>query len=246
MTTLTVILPETDPQATQRVTGESGAAALQHTPVLYLLHGLDGDDSVWTRRTLIERYASEKGLAVVMPKVGRSFYCDEHTGQKYWTFLTEELPNMVARMFNVSTRREDTFVAGLSMGGYGAFKLALRHPQRFAAAASLSGALNVAGSDSFDRLREEVPQVWGPHAPAGTHDDLISLLRTHTAESLPQLYQACGTEDFLYQDNLTFAKEAQARGINLYTDLEGPGNHDWMYWDTNIKKVLDWLPLAEQ
>src|SRR5690349_12129279 len=104
-------------------------------PVVYLLHGLTDDDTAWTRFTSIERYATERGVAVGMPQVHRSFYANEAYGMRFWAFLAGELPATVERFFRVSTRREDTFVAGLSMGGYGAFKWALREPQRFAAAA---------------------------------------------------------------------------------------------------------------
>ena len=112
-------------------------------PVLYLLHGLSDDHSIWLRRTSIERYADVLGLAVVMPAVNRSFYADTAYGAQYWTFVSEELPRVMHGFFPLSDKRADTFVAGLSMGGYGAFKLALTLPDRFAAAASLSGALDV-------------------------------------------------------------------------------------------------------
>ena len=135
-TSMTVILP----QQTSGQIGMTGATAAE-IPVLYLLHGLSDDDTIWSRRTSIERYVAPLGLAVVMPQVHQSFYSDEVHGLPFWTFLTEELPALVSGFFHVSTRREDTFVAGLSMGGYGAMKWALRQPDRFAAAASLSGAL---------------------------------------------------------------------------------------------------------
>src|SRR6478609_11942097 len=140
-TAMTVILP----QQTSTQIGMTGAAAAGPPPVLYLLHGLSDDDTIWLRRTSIERYVAELGLAVVMPQVHRSFYTDEAYGGRYWTFLSEELPALVSSFFRVSERREDTFVAGLSMGGYGALKWALREPARFAAAASMSGAVDVAG-----------------------------------------------------------------------------------------------------
>src|SRR5215211_3786089 len=140
-TSMTVILP----QPTQNQIGMAGAAAEGPPPVLYLLHGLSDDDTIWLRRTSIERYVAPLGLAVVMPQVHRSFYTDEHYGGRYWTFLSEELPDLVGSWFQVSQRREDTFVAGLSMGGYGALKWALRQAGRFAAAACLSGAVNVEG-----------------------------------------------------------------------------------------------------
>ena len=140
-TSMTVILP----QQTSAQIGLHGTAPDSDPPVLYLLHGLSDDDTIWLRRTAIERYVAAMGLAVVMPQVHRSFYTDEARGLRYWTFLTEELPELVSRFFRVSSEPTETFVAGLSMGGYGAFKWALRHPGRFAAAASLSGALNIAG-----------------------------------------------------------------------------------------------------
>ncbi|WP_029069239.1 alpha/beta hydrolase [Jonesia quinghaiensis] len=236
-TVMTVILPE----STHGQIGMDTVVPTGKTPVLYLLHGLSDDDSIWTRRTSIERYVAEYGIAVVMPRVGRSFYCDERWGGKYWTLVSEEIPRIIPQMFQVSTRREDTFVAGLSMGGYGAFKLAFHHPERFAAAASLSGALDVAESASFEMLRGEIPQVWGDAHPAGTDDDLVHLLRKADPHRLPSLYQLCGTEDFLYQDNLRFAEAARHAGLVMTQDLEGPGDHEWGYWDQQIQRVLHWM-----
>ena len=125
-TSLHVILP----QATTAQIGMVGERTAGDPPVLYLLHGLSDDDSIWLRRTSIERYAADYGIAVVMPRVERSFYQDMAHGEKYWTYLSQELPAIVAQLFRVSIRREDTFVAGLSMGGYGAMRLALAQPER--------------------------------------------------------------------------------------------------------------------
>ena len=147
---MTVLLP----QRTTTQIGMTGRTVDGDPPVLYLLHGLSDDDTIWLRRTSIERYVAPLGLAVVMPQVHRSFYTDEAYGGRYWTFLSEELPALVGSLFRVSSRREDTFVAGLSMGGYGALKWALRQPERFAAAASLSGAVHVAGL----RTRRDRPE----------------------------------------------------------------------------------------
>ncbi|MCF7849336.1 MAG: hypothetical protein K9M45_10825, partial [Kiritimatiellales bacterium] len=106
--------------------------------LLYLLHGWSDDHSTWARRTSIERYASDYPLAIVMPSVHKSFYCDMAHGSNYWKFISEEVPALVKTWFNVSNDWKTTYVAGLSMGGYGAFKLALGCPGNFAAAASLS------------------------------------------------------------------------------------------------------------
>src|SRR5215216_1738386 len=110
---------------------------------LYLLHGHSDDHTAWQRWTSIERYVEGLNMAVVMPAVHLSFYNDMAYGGKYWQFFSEEVPALVRDMFSLSAEREDNFVAGLSMGGYGAFKLALTHPERFAAAASLSGAVDI-------------------------------------------------------------------------------------------------------
>lgn len=224
---------------------QSSAVESQLPQVLYLLHGLQGDDSAWTRKTALERYVSERDLVVVMPKAGRSFYTNEQVGQRFWDHIAYEVPQVVQTMFRVSTSREDTFVAGLSMGGYGAFKLALTFPERFQAAASLSGALNVAYSEAGGRLAQEVPQVWTNSSPSKTGDDLLHLLDSVDPSALPKLYQACGTEDFLYQDNLDFLERAQASSVEIDTDLNGPGDHDWQYWDDGIRQVLNWLPLRD-
>ena len=122
-TSMTVLLPQTvEAQIGVSSTDDTGR---EPPPVLYLLHGLSAAHTAWLRNTSIDRYAAARGLAVVMPQVQRSFYADEVHGGRYWTFLFEELPEVVGSFFRVSGRREDTFVAGLSMGGYGALKWAL-------------------------------------------------------------------------------------------------------------------------
>lgn len=236
-TAMTVLLP----QATHAQIGLAGVAADAPPPVLYLLHGLSDDETIWTRRTSLERYAAEKGLAVVMPRAGRSFYADERHGAAYWTFLTEELPRVVGSFFRVSDQRADTFVAGLSMGGYGAVKWALRHPDRFAAAASLSGALDVVGDAG---VAARVPHVWGGPARPGSDDDLLALLERADLAELPALYVACGTDDELIDANRRFVANAERAGVAVHTDVERPGGHDWGYWDARIRDVLDWLPLG--
>jgi S-formylglutathione hydrolase FrmB len=242
-TSMTVILP----QQTSSQIGMRGSASGAAPPTLYLLHGLSDDDTIWVRRTSIERYVAPLGLAVVMPQVHRSFYTDEAHGNRFWTFLSEELPALVGTFFRLSDRREDTFVAGLSMGGYGAFKWALRNPDRFAAAASLSGAVDMARRER-EAARQDDPhlidRIFGGQPVANTSDDLLWLLdRAHASSTrLPELYLCCGTEDFLYEENVTFLNSCRARGIPLTVDL-GPGEHEWGYWDAKIQDVLRWLPL---
>lgn len=238
-TSMTVLLPQ---RTVQRI-GVTGQAGTGEYPVLYLLHGLSDDDTAWTRYTSIERYADELGLAVVMPQVHRSFYADERHGGRFWTFLTTELPEVVRSFFRVSTRREDTFVAGLSMGGYGAFKWALRQPERFAAAASLSGVLDLA-TRMHDPDREAlVRRVFGEGSIAGSDNDVLHLVTQVDPATLPRLYVCCGTDDHLYPGSVRFRDACAARGIPLTVDF-GPGDHVWSYWDAKIQDVLAWLPLA--
>ena len=236
---MTVILP----QSTSAQIGMTGSASTGETPVLYLLHGLSDDDTIWLRRTSIERYAAPLGLAVVMPQVHRSFYTDEAHGNRYWTFLSQELPDLVQHFFRLSRRREDTFVAGLSMGGYGALKWALREPDRFAAAASMSAPADVAEMQADSGWRPElVDQVFGKQPVADTVNDLFWLLDQLPVDRSPALHVTCGTEDELLDSNKRLVEALRSKGFPLVSDF-GPGIHDWAYWDARIQEVLTWLPI---
>lgn len=231
------------PQAQQGI-GQAGAQSLQPPKVLYLLHGLSDDYSIWLRRSAIERYAAQYNLAVIMPEVGRSFYSNEVHGNRYWDFISQELPETVAHFFKVSPKREDTFVAGLSMGGYGALKLGLSFPERFAAAACFSGALDVvdmfknkAADDSFfDRIYGTIEQL------EGSDNDLYALAKkTAVATKKPNLMLACGTSDFLYGQFKAMVPYLESLGYNVTsTEQEGTG-HEWRYWDEMIEKALPWM-----
>lgn len=241
-TSMTVILP----QSTSAQIGMEGTVTPgSRHPVLYLLHGLSDDDTVWVRRTSIERYVAPLGLAVIMPQVHRSYYSDEVHGRRFWTFLSEELPTLVGDFFPVSRRREETFVAGLSMGGYGAFKWALRHPEKFAAAASLSGALDLVRTQEENNVPDVMDRVFGGRPVAGTPDDLLWLLgeAATAGADLPALYLACGEQDVLIDQSRTFLATARRHGIEVTADI-GPGEHEWGYWDATVQDVLAWLPLG--
>lgn len=237
---MTVVLP----QKTQTRIGTTEVAREGPPPVLYLLHGLSDDDSMWSRRTSIERYAEQIGLAVVMPAGHRSFYSDMVYGGRYWTYLSEELPQIVQSMFQVSTARQDTFVAGLSMGGYGAMRWALAHPERFAAAASLSGALDVGrlrGERGDYRATYEL--IYGDGTPSDRGGDLFAVLADiGEPQRFPDLLVTCGTEDELFKDSQRFVDHAQRAGLSVRESYE-PGEHEWGYWDHAIQQVLRWLPL---
>ncbi|WNR46331.1 alpha/beta hydrolase [Paenibacillus roseipurpureus] len=234
------------PQATRSQIGLDSQQYGGKHPTLFLLHGLSDDHSIWMRRTSIERYASQLGIAVVMPAVNRSFYADMAYGPKYWEFISEELPALARSFFPLASERELNYVAGLSMGGYGAMKLALTHPERFAAAASLSGAVDIVTRATtfpadFQLIYGDVTTV------KGGSNDLFHLANQLVAseKKAPMLYQCCGTEDFLYEDNLRFRDYCRALELPL-TYEEEPGEHEWGYWDLKIQRVLNWLPLPER
>jgi S-formylglutathione hydrolase FrmB len=234
-TSITVVLP----QHTEEQIGVEGDVPEGPPPVLYLLHGLSDDHTAWLRYTAIERYAAARGLAVVMPAAGRSFYADEAHGHRYWTYVSEELPQLVATFFRVSQEPAQTFVAGLSMGGYGALKLALTHPERYGAAACLSGALDLVAFSRRPDRDEVMGRVFDHRIE--DHDDLFTLVSA--ARGVPPLHVSCGTEDQLYASSRRFAEAARAAGIEVTEDYR-PGDHVWSLWDDVIEDVIDWLPLG--
>ena len=229
----------------QRTMAERESKRTPKFRVLYLLHGHSDDHTAWQRWSSIERYAEGLNLAVVMPAVHLSFYTDMAYGPKYGQFISEEVPAVVHDLFPLSTKREDTFVAGLSMGGYGAFKLALTYPERYAAAASISGALDVRetvtghGNPDDKAWMAEMRNIFGDleKVPGSKHDLFALAKKAARAPVRPRLYQCCGTEDFLYADNIRF-RDAVRRLPFDYTYEEGPGDHVWAYWDRMIQNVL--------
>ena len=238
------------PQSSTRQIGMAGGVVREKYPTLYLLHGLSDDHTTWMRRTAIERYAAERDLAVVMPGVGRSFYQDMASGPKYWEFLSRELPALCEGWFPISTAREDRFAAGLSMGGYGALRLGLACPEQFAAVASLSGALDVVrrerevGKTELSLDRAEWTGIFGATPVEGGNGDLFALAERLSKSSAlrPKIHLSCGTEDYLLADSRLFKKHLDALGL-AHTYEERAGMHEWGYWDRQIQRVLEWLPL---
>jgi len=236
------------PQATRAQIGMRCTVRAKKHPTLWLLHGLSDDHTIWSRRTSIERYAAEAGLAVIMPSVGLSFYQDMASGPAYRTFLHDELPGIARSFFPLSPHRKDNFVAGLSMGGYGAFQFALSQPGRFAAAASLSGALDMAtrargGDEAWRRIMKAAYGQTGK--VRGGDSDLFHLADRLVASPGPKpaLYACCGSDDFLLPANHAFVAHAKKIGLPL-TYEEHPGHtHEWSYWDRQIRRVIEWLPL---
>ena len=219
-------------------------------PVLYLLHGLGNDESIWMRRTSIERYASQYGFTVVIPTTQLGCYTDTAYGARYWTYISEELPEFCKEYFNnFSDKREDTFVAGVSMGGHGAIKLALSNPDKFKAAASISGPLNIASESMTEGFKNKRKSFWeGVFGPIdnikGSKNDLIylleSLVENNKINTLPKIYSWCGTEDFLYKNNLEMEEKIKSLGIDAEFKYS-EGEHNWACWDREIQNVLKWF-----
>ncbi len=243
MRSMRILLPQ-EVNVKNGVNGEN--ARHGNLPVLYLLNGLSDDDSAWIRRTSIERYAMKWNIAVVMPNGERGWYTDAVHGYKYYSHIAHEVPRIARSFFPLSNKREDNFIAGLSMGGYGAIKIALLNPKKFSVAASLSGALNI--KKRYDGIEdklyvEELKNIYGDlERIDGTDNDLLSLVQKCDPAVSPKILQCCGTEDFLYSMNQEFLASAKKSGFEV-DYWEGSGGHFWEYWDAEIQNVLRKLPI---
>lgn len=220
---------------------------------LYLLHGIFGNYTDWVNGTRIQAWAEANDLAVIMPSGENRFYLDdEKSGELYGEFIGKELVEFTRKLFPLSDKREDTFIAGLSMGGYGAIRNGLKYAENFGCVIGLSAALvhdtwkdadNSAPIFTFRRSYYEA--IFGEYDKVkGSDKDPKALLLKLKKEGrpVPKMYLCCGTEDGLVTANRDFRDFLNENGVDL-TYVEGPGKHDWVFWDTYIKKVLDWLPL---
>ncbi len=212
-------------------------------PVLYLLHGLSDDHSAWTRWTSLERYAMNLPLIIVMPDGGRSFYVNhkEQPFQAFERFMTDDLIRFTDRTFRTIPNRNGRALAGLSMGGYGAMRLALGRPDLYAAAVSHSGALHQ-GHDPISPTDEWQKQwvPWFGKWPMGGPDDLYALSERLPKSRRPKLRIDCGRKDFLINANRAFHKHLK-RIRYPHEYAEHPGAHDWAYWDRHIKDTLSFV-----
>ncbi len=227
--------------------------AIKPYKVLYLLHGGAGNAQDWIRYTSIERYAEENDFAVVMPEVGgSSFYADMVHGYKYYTYLTEELPMVLNCFLPLSDKREDRFVAGLSMGGYGAYKWAFDQPEYFIAAGNLSGFsfTEEIFNEDVGPLSKEAKQgekgicslAWGSYEKMlGTKNDTRNMVENAKKNNLdlPRMYAAIGTEDFSYELGKRYIEFMKDNGIEV-TYEEMPGAHEWKVWDSAINNFIRW------
>lgn len=224
---------------------------------LWLLHGGGGNSSEWARMTDIERIALNHKLAVVMPDVGSNFYSDLPNGPQYFKFVADELPAFLRKHFPMSDKREDNFVAGLSMGGFGAAKCAFNYPERYGAVGLMStGPMNpiqlmkvmehlradgrVRGDEWYQKLFGGKDKI-----PCSCNDIWFLLERAvQEKRELPLIYDCCGTEDMTYAGFLAFQRFARRIGLDV-TFEEGPGCHDWDFWEEYLHKFIAWLPLLK-
>ncbi|MCQ2432407.1 MAG: esterase family protein [Clostridia bacterium] len=230
---MNVLLPETAPHQPPK-----------ECPVLYLLHGMSYDHTSWMRWTSIERYAGKYGYAVIMPDTHLAWYTDMKYGLKYWTHLTEELPKIVHRFFpHITEKREKTFVAGLSMGAYGALKCGILLGDRFACVGGLSSP-----PDMLDHMRnpnfppEEIAlyhDIYGTEEEyIGSINDLYAQAAIHGKDAVrPRFYMSCGTSDVYLPLSRSMKDALFATGYDL-TYREMPGDHNWEFWDAEIQSFL--------
>ncbi len=235
-TTVYVVIPQ---KSNDGEIGVSQNTADGKFRCLYLLHGLSDDHSIWLRRTSIERYAQEYGICVIMPAAGRSFYTDMKYGGKYYTYIAKELPSIMKEIFNVSDKREDNFIAGLSMGGYGALKIGLTECEHFSAAAGLSSVADIIGLT--DTFKETYIPIWGENIDIPPQDDLFYLAEKCDSHPLkPRIFMGEGTEDFMYKENVKLKEHFEKLHYD-FTYRESAGTHSWAFWDEYIQYVLEWM-----
>ena len=221
------------------------AAYASTTPVLYLLHGLFGRFDNWFTNTNIVEYAKKYPFAIVCAEGGNGWYADSpHLENHFYAsyFLNELIPNIESE-FNIGQRREKRAIAGLSMGGYGAFKFAFRQPEKFCFAASMSGAFHAAEirrDDKWTELHDSILAVFADEDSFRSESDLFQIIENYSAETisaLPYFYFDCGTEDGFLPVNVRLSKVLQQRGIAHEFQIFS-GGHDWDYWNAQLENVL--------
>lgn len=214
-------------------------------PVVYLLHGAGGDGFEWIQRTDIEALCCRFGFIAVIPNGELSFYCNTPDGRNYYDFIADELPRFIESTFRASSRPEDRYLMGYSMGGFGAVKIGLLNPERYHKIASLSGCMDVAGfirafeGSSIFNLHGNLP---GWPDIEGTDNDMLHLLDTAIArrargEYVPPIYHTIGKQDFIYAFSQEWRKKAQASALD-FVYSEGEGAHDFDYWNPKIANEL--------
>ena len=220
------------------------------TKSLILLHGLTGTDTDWLYGGVAQEMAKQYNLAVFMPTTGNSFYLDRgYPGGNFGTFVGEELPAYIRETFGYCRTREDTLIAGLSRGGFGALRTALAYPDTFSACIALSPALvlhEVAGTGKRENSIMPdglVREVFGnPETLLESEHNPEFLYRKGKAagKTLPKIYMAIGREDSLYGVNQDFRRFLEQQQADFFYE-DGPGIHDWDFWNKYLPRGLEWV-----
>ena len=222
---------------------------------LYLLHGVFGNYTDWVCGSRIQRFAEEHDLVVVMPSGDNAFYVDQPAGNNFYgEFIGKELVELTRKMFPLSHKREDTFIGGLSMGGFGALRNGLKYSDTFGCIVSLSGALHL--EEMAARTKDAPFFLESKSYSEACFGDLSKVLESDknprwlvkelkkANKELPRIYMACGDQDSLLPINQDMAVFLKAQGADVTFEV-GPGSHEWDFWDTYIKKAIDWLPTEQ-
>ena len=217
---------------------------------LYLLHGFSGNTTDWLTGSLIQELAGKYNLAVVLPSGENSFYLNgKGTGRAYETFTAEELMDYCKRTFGFSDKPEDNFIGGLSMGGFGAIHTALKYPERFGKMFGLSSALIVNGIKSMEPGANDgiadydyYTQIFGDLTQLDTSEknpEYLITERLKKGEKIQPIFMACGSEDFLINENHEFRDFLTEKGVDV-TYKESTGIHDWKFWNEYLEPAIQW------
>jgi len=227
--------------------GRYAAETAGRFPVIYLLHGLIGSHKNWVEKTKLLQYATNSGFIVVTPEGNNGWYSDSvSTGNdKYESYIVKELVPEVERRFRTLADRENRMIAGLSMGGYGAVKFGLKYPEMFSLVGSFSGALAAASfteKTAGASIGRGIDLIFGPEeSVARKANDVFRLVRELSPDrmkAMPFIYQSCGTEDFLIQNNRDFLALMNEKKLP-HEYRESPGGHTWVFWDDQVREFLD-------
>lgn len=214
--------------------------------VLYFFHGFGGDYFSTLYHTRIAEYAQKYQIAVVMPSGYNAAYTDMKYGPEYTKFYNEELHEFINRMFPVSDKVEDTFIAGFSMGGYGALVNGIGRPDVYSAAASIACTLNVDAriEGQTNTIPSMVTAMYGnpPIIDRNTQDVFVMLENAIKNNApLPRLFACSGTEDQRAYPRFKMLEECCERiGLDMAMET-GPGVHDWTFTDKWLPRVIEWL-----
>ncbi len=248
---ITVVLPTATIPESMGMSGTKDSLKYQGKPkfpVLYLFHGMGNNHAQWTGYTNVELFAEERNIAVVMISAENKSYVD-FNGEDFYSFIEVELQDFIKGTFPISDRPEDTYIAGLSMGGYGTLVHALRNPEKYAAAGAFSAAVELNPKSLLGPLVADDGNVDVSKLNAGVDPsiDPNSLADKLIAEgkSFPKMYIACGEDDFLFETNKKFKDKLAAAGVDVTWDsLPGYG-HVWRFWNIEVEKFLDFIPRTD-